>query len=277
MRLAPGVSQYHYNLAVLLQQTGQSDAAMLEYAATLRLEPRHSGALWNQANLLRADERFDAALALLERLAAIQPDYPGLALATAVSLYGLRRLDDAMAWFGRANAGADASENARDPLVAWEMAHCVLSTGDWARGFDLYERRFEAGERTGVRCYPFPFPRWRGESLAGRSILIHGEQGLGDEIMFANTLPDLQAAVGPEGRLLLAFDRRLVPLMARSYPAATAGTYLVAQHNAKDLRLVPWAGKPDYVMPLGSALPVLRQDLAAFPGAEVVEFVPSKS
>ncbi len=50
-----------------------------------------------------------------------------------------------------------------------------------------------------------------------------GEQGLGDEFMFANILPDLQDAVGPNGKLQVAVDKRLVPLFARSFPKADVG------------------------------------------------------
>lgn len=261
VRLDPGAAQLHYNLAVMLQQTGQIEAAMLEYAATLRLDPRHPGALWNQANLLRAEERFDVALGLLDRLAAVAPDYPGHALATAICLYGLRRLDAASAWFRRANpAGA-----AGDPLAAWETAHCVLATGDWAGGFDLYERRFDAGDRTGVVCYPFPFPRWRGEPLAGRAILVHGEQGLGDEIMFANALPEILAEAA---HVTIVTTPALVPLFQQSFQAARVLPMARRVDNVWLAAPPAWSGalgRIDYQVPIGSLGALRRRTEAAFP------------
>ena len=68
-------------------------------------------------------------------------------------------------------------------------------------------------------------PYWNGENLDGKRVLVLGEQGLGDEFMFANVLPDLQRAVGETGKLQISVDPRLVTLFQRSYPKADVGTY----------------------------------------------------
>ena len=62
---------------------------------------------------------------------------------------------------------------------------------------------------------------WRQDMpLAGRRLLVVGEQGVGDEVMFAQPLHDLSAALGDSRRLTLAVDPRLVSLFARSFPNA---------------------------------------------------------
>ena len=72
-----------------------------------------------------------------------------------------------------------------------------------------------------------------------------GEQGLGDEFMFANILPDLQRAVGDDGKLQIAVDPRLVTLFQRSFPKADVGDYddrtLIDHDGNKPLRFVPFA------------------------------------
>src|SRR6185312_3069577 len=74
-------------------------------------------------------------------------------------------------------------------------------------------------------------PRWRGENVAGKKLLLVGEQGLGDEIMFSNILPDAQAAVGDEGKLQICVDPRLIPLYQRSFPKAEVGPAILARQR----------------------------------------------
>ncbi len=61
-------------------------------------------------------------------------------------------------------------------------------------------------------------PPWDDQSLSGKRILIYGEQGLGDQIMFASCLPDLLAEVAG---CVLDCDPRLVGLFRRSFPDVT--------------------------------------------------------
>jgi hypothetical protein len=89
--------------------------------------------------------------------------------------------------------------------------------------------------------------------------------------MFANILPDVQKAVGANGKLQIAVDPRLVPLFQRSFPAAEVGTYddrtLMDADGNKALRLIPFASKdnkPDLWAPMGTALQFYRKSLADF-------------
>ncbi len=66
-----------------------------------------------------------------------------------------------------------------------------LLAGDYTEGFALYEQRFAAGLK---KFREYAAPLWRGEPLAGRTLLVHAEQGLGDTLQFCRFLP--QAAQG---------------------------------------------------------------------------------
>ncbi|HEY4744741.1 MAG TPA: tetratricopeptide repeat protein [Desulfuromonadaceae bacterium] len=93
------------------------------------------------------------------------------------------------------------------------VAYLQLSSGDYLFGFANFEVRLAIEEfRIDPRTYPQP--RWDGAPLGGKSILVYGEQGMGDVIMFARYLPHV-AERG--GRVILEVDRSLTPLFA-SFP-----------------------------------------------------------
>lgn len=142
-----------------------------------------------------------------------------------------------------------------------------IDIGDLANGWKEYEIR-HAPRFRGSTLYAFNEPMWKGEDLEGKRLLLMAEQGIGDEIMFANAVPEIIEKIGPNGKLSLAIDPRLVTLFARSFPEATVGPYVGARSNAKLVRYAPWVGDNggiDYYAPLGSTLQYLRDDISKFP------------
>jgi len=102
------------------------------------------------------------------------------------------------------------------PQARHSLALHLLSLGRYAEGWPLYEARREIPALTAA-LPPLPFPEWRGEPLAGKRIVAFGEQGFGDQIMFARFLPalftlgaEVTYAVSPE---LLALFPGSVPLL----------------------------------------------------------------
>ncbi len=90
-----------------------------------------------------------------------------------------------------------------------------LLRGELGTGWDEYEWRL----RHGPSPRPIALNRWDGTSLAGRSLLVLSEQGIGDQVMFGSCLPQVaREAAG----CLVECDPRLVPLFARSFPNVTA-------------------------------------------------------
>jgi len=80
-------------------------------------------------------------------------------------------------------------------------------------GWHNYESRWKTHGHKPMR--PYPYPRWKGNKLASGHLLLWGEQGIGDEIMFAGLIPELLAA---ENRIILDCEPRLLPLFRRSFP-----------------------------------------------------------
>lgn len=250
-RLAPGDAQINYNLAVTLQEAGQPALAMLRYRDCLRADPGHADALWNYGELLRVNDRFTEALALFDHLRAQHGNRPDLAHRRAVCQAHLGHDDDARASFEEALSG-----NSTEPALShWEYAHFLLMLGEYADGFLHYDHRFDAAARTAVHCQDFPYPRWQGEPLHGRSILLHGEQGLGDEIMFASVATEL---VEEADRLVVACQPPLVRLLAHSLPAAQVVPHRVGESPADP------EGPFDYAVALGSLCRHRRRRRADF-------------
>lgn len=100
--------------------------------------------------------------------------------------------------------------------AVYNMAYVQLRSGDYQAGFANFEARL-AMKSLKIDGRSYPQPRWDGSPLRGRSILVFGEQGLGDVIQFSRYLP-LVAERG--GRVVLELDPPLIPLFA-SFPGVS--------------------------------------------------------
>lgn len=155
----------------------------------------------------------------------------------------------------------------RDPMVRWLLGLRRLAAGEFSAGWLGYEARFEAFPG-GVAAFEFTLPRWQGTSLDGRRILVHGEQGLGDEIMFASVLPDL---IERAEHVVIGASPSLSRLFARAFPRAT-----VCSHDRSPQAVRGWnsqhppawstAQAVDCHAPVASLARWLRTDAGCFPG-----------
>ncbi|MDQ2102762.1 tetratricopeptide repeat protein, partial [Azospirillum isscasi] len=125
-----------------------------------------------------------------------------------------------------------------------------LERGDLAEGWAGYGWRFASGQVGAGR--PPRMPAWRGEELAGKRLLVWGEQGVGDTILFSSLCAE---AIACARSVVIETDRRLVPLFARSFPAA------LVRAQRPDPEGVPDC---DLHVPIGSLARVFRRDLSAF-------------
>lgn len=182
------------------------------------------------------------------------------------ALTHLSRFDEAIAAFDAALIHAASPRDRAETVMARSL--CLMSMGRVAEGFDAYEGRHNRLTR-GSSFYGVTGTVWKGETLAGKRVGIICEQGLGDEIMFAETIPDVLDAIGERGTLMIASERRLVPLFQRSFPGAVCGAYTLSQSNGKAIRNAQWMnadGPLDVFFPHGDALRYMRRDLSAFSG-----------
>ena len=214
--LAPTDPQFHYNYAVTLQHCGHTDLAMVHYRACLLHDPNYPNALWNYGELLRLREHFALALQLFDTLEAIEKTKRAkmahrMAVCCAHLPTELWRADDL---FKQQIAVDD------DALTHWEYALHLLGQGRFADAWPHYAKRFDAGAAISVYRTDFSCPTWDGQFACGRLIVV-GEQGAGDELLFAAFVPGLLAKAQASGmQVVLACSAGLVTLFQASFGSA---------------------------------------------------------
>ena len=147
-------------------------------------------------------------------------------------------------------------------------ATVLLALGRVEEGWKAYEARF-SNDLLDAPRFTIDTPRWKpGQALAGKHLMICAEQGLGDEVMFSNLLPDVVEALGPDGKLSLAVERRLIPLFERSFPQADITAHRTVSFEGRVYRGAPfiedWSGI-DLWAPMGALLETFRPSIASFP------------
>jgi tetratricopeptide (TPR) repeat protein len=179
--LKPDFAEAHSNRGLVLKELNRFDEALASYDQAIALKPEFAEAHSNRGLVLKELNRFDEALASYDRALALKPDF-----AEAFSNRGLVRqdrheLETALADFSRAVALKP------DFAVAYfNRAMASLMVGDYENGWPDYEWRWKGDNGPIIKdARHLSQPCWLGrESIAGKTILLHSEQGLGDTIQF---------------------------------------------------------------------------------------------
>lgn len=175
---APADAAACFDLALALHLTGALAEAMDQYRAVLALAPEEAGACNGLGAILLRLGKLPAAEAWLRRALAIRPAMPeALNNLARIACWELRP--------GEAIRLLDAALAARPDFAAarWTRAMARLLAGDMPGGWDDFEARWGLPDIGPIATIPRPL--WRGEPLAGRTLLLQPEQGLGDTIQFA--------------------------------------------------------------------------------------------
>lgn len=264
LELRPGCPKGLSGLAACKLGAGDVEEARTIVRDALDRMPE-SADLWNAlgAILIEACD-FEGAIAAYAPAQRLAPATARTFHNIAHAQSHIGKNDQAITNFSRALELA--SEESDQAQIRHARGLCHAAAGRLTEAWPDCEARLNPAFPQATH-FALPASRWDGEVLAGRKLLVVGEQGLGDEIMFASMIPDLIERVGLGGKVLLAVDQRLVPLFRRSFPSAHVGAEMHTKTDGKPVRVVPWASgdlKPDFYTPLGAPLRELRPSLESF-------------
>jgi len=238
-------SALHYNpensvlwnaLGTVVNSQGDSENARIFYSEALRHTPNMALAAYNMSNILSDEGAFDESLR-----------------------YAHHALE---------NAAATEVRN----MCSLSMGFTYASMGQLDKAWAYYDGRKHTGTDQQFH-YIIGQPAWTPQTeVQGKHIFIAGEQGLGDEVLFASVLPDLVRDIGPDGHLTVAVEPRLVPLFARSFPQATVIDHLSFTYKMRRMRGFPKLtdhDRIDHWTLMAELLKKYRSTVEAFPAENV--------
>jgi tetratricopeptide (TPR) repeat protein len=203
------------NLAILLSSLQRQPAAIACFRRALVHAPQTAALHSNLGKLLADQGAFEEAVAECRKAIELEPKRPEYHHHLGLLYHRLGDYSGAIECFDRALLLDPARQMAR-----WDRALAFLAGGDLVRGFADYDLRFDITipgrepdrQLRSVRRRPVPL--WQGEELAGRTLHVYAEQGLGDTLQFVRFLP---TAARRGARVIFDCQRELLRLL-RGFP-----------------------------------------------------------
>jgi Tfp pilus assembly protein PilF len=246
----PQAAQLHSNRALQLFELDRPEDALESCLEAVRLDPELFEA-WHNLGLVKL--HLDApieALQAFDRALQLRPSVLATMACRGHALRDQGRVTAALRVYEqvlrRDRGFDDAIRN---------LAYTQLLRRDFDSGWRNYQWRFGP---PGPPFRGFPFPAWRGEPLAGKSLLVLAEQGIGDEVMFASCLPEV---VRTCGRCVVECNTRLAALYRRSFAAAS----IRAGEKGDGHEWLQTIGPIDFQVPIGDLPRYLRRRASDFP------------
>jgi tetratricopeptide (TPR) repeat protein len=249
---------YHPEDAELLFYTGVGYAKLQKYGAAVTFLMR-AAELYDQKDLiwsnlahasvnlgLRDESYYDVAENFALKALELNPKSSHAANVLCLKAVWDCEPEKAIFW-GKKALELDPTVN--DPRYNMGLAH--LMRGEWRRGWNGYEKDLKQRFK---KDSAYPQPRWEGS--VGKKVIVYGEQGLGDEIMFASIISDMAR----DCELVLDCDSRLAGLYARSFDCEV--------HGDRFNRGAPWYETcgAEAQIPIGSLAYHYRTHEEDFPG-----------
>jgi len=233
LRLAPDYIEAYGSLGNLWQQQNQLEAALTCYQQILRIAPTSAPAYGNMGNIYATKQQWELAATCYRRVLQLWPEevntyhrlgevlwaqqqwpavidcYQQLLRLQPQVVINYVKLSEAYLILGNSTAAVACYQPAlqwQPPVAAlhFQYALLLLKLGRFQEGWEEYEWRLQS---TAID-YHLPRPPWTGSPLAGRRLLVHWEQGLGDTIQFVRYLSLIQG-----GQVILAGQPVLANLL----------------------------------------------------------------
>ena len=206
LSIKPDHAETLSNRGNTLQALKRYEEALACYERVLAIQPKYAEASYNRGNALQQLKRYEEALASYDQALAIKPDYAEALSDRGLTLRNLKRHDEALTSYDQALSLKPDYADAH-----WNEGLCRLLIGDFERGWEKYEWRWKI-DALNIARRNFSQPLWLGnEGIAGKTILLHAEQGFGDTIQFARYA---QAVAEKGARVILEVQPTLRPLLS---------------------------------------------------------------
>lgn len=245
LKLDSMIPDVHNNLGIVLTTIGRLEEAVVQLRRAIEIEPHKANPYRNLANALQF-------LGDLE--GAVECNYQALAMWPA-DVHGRINLGNALQMLDRHHEAIQCFEIAltldpnNEPAI-YNRGYSMLSIGRLAEGWADYDHRPSRNEMRHATL-----SHWAGEDLTGKSILIWGEQGVGDEIRLASLYAEV---IERSSHCVIECHAKLLPLFARTFPRAQVVTKTYPPHPAT-------LDSVDYQCAAGSLARWLRPTVESFP------------
>lgn len=194
---------FHNDLGSAYWSRRRIEEAVSAFLSSMELDPNFVQPNFNLGNCYWFQGRYSEALEAYRRAIDLDPGWAQAHYMIGNCLLYLGRSVDSLAAYDRA---IEERKDFTDAHVG--KANALLRLGRWTEGWTYFRERINYPELAVFRSSKRP--SWRGEDLPQGSLLVYGEQGIGDVIQFVRFLPLLKARVG---RVILACDAGLHSLL----------------------------------------------------------------
>jgi len=213
----PNIVALMFNLHACFANLGKNQQALEVALKTVQLEPTNADAFNNLGASLHAVNRLEDAAIAFKTAIDLNPKQFTARLNLVNTMVSddtgkIIEINKTLEMFG------DQMPERVKIGSLHNSAFAYLRVGDLKNGWERLEYGFSPLIDSGRGRRPqrsFNVPRWMGESLTNKTLMVWTEQGLGDGIMFGSVLPDLTEA---GGKVIVECEPRLVKLFARSFP-----------------------------------------------------------
>jgi tetratricopeptide (TPR) repeat protein len=236
VRLRPNFPEAHNNLGLVLRRLSRVDEAIARCQEALRQRPDFAEAFNNLGTAFLRQEKWEDAADCFRRALTLRPDLAMAHVNLATYYWRHDRLDEGLAEcrealsrepnlapgqntlgaillkqgnFAQARAHLDEAIRL-DPKFAEahsNRALVLLQQGEFQEGWREYEWRWQCPDYV---ARPFQRPIWDGSPVAGKTVLLHAEQGLGDTLQFIRYAPQVKTL---GARVIVGCPKGLFPLL----------------------------------------------------------------
>ena len=202
-------AEAYINRGIALGSLKRPEDALASYDTAIALKPDYAEAYINRGIALGSLKRPEDALASYDKAIALKPDSAEAHNNRGLALRNLKRPEDALASYDKAIALKPDYANAQ-----WDRSLCLLLMGRFEQGWLQYEWRKKRDNPIAARSYSQPL--WLGEeNIAGRTLFIYFEQGLGDTIQFCRYA---KLAAARQAKVIMSVQQPLFGLLKQFSP-----------------------------------------------------------